>query len=90
MRRALRTVLPVEVAQRKDKLGYPTPFAQWLRGPLRNDVDAYLRDSVLKRDWYNPNSVIELWNSHCAGKRNAEQVIYRMITAEQWYSQNSS
>ncbi len=31
MRRALRGILPDQVVNRKDKLGYPTPLSQWLR-----------------------------------------------------------
>jgi asparagine synthase (glutamine-hydrolysing) len=87
MRRALSDVLPRAVVERKDKLGYPTPFAQWLRGPLRNEVDAFLHDRVLKRDWYDVETVNRLWRAHTTGWRNLEGLIYRMITAEQWYGQ---
>lgn len=90
MRRALRDVLPREVTGRKDKLGYPTPLAQWLRGPLQNEVNAYLHDQVLKRDWYDAAAVRDLWNAHTAGQRNMERVIYRMITAEQWFTQQGA
>jgi asparagine synthase (glutamine-hydrolysing) len=85
MRRALRKVLPKEVAERKDKLGYPTPMGQWLRGPLYEPVNTYLHDTVFQRPWYNVKRLKELWQQHQNGQRNAEQIIYRVITAEQWY-----
>jgi hypothetical protein len=78
------------VAERKDKLGYPTPLAQWLRGTLRNEVDAYLHDQVLKRDWYDAAVARDLWRAHTAGERNMERILYRMITAEQWMSQQGA
>ena len=85
MRRALRGILPDEVVNRKDKLGYPTPFGQWLRGPLRGEIESYLHDTVFKRDWYNPNAVQALWSDHLGGVRNNNAAIFRLITAEQWY-----
>jgi asparagine synthase (glutamine-hydrolysing) len=85
MRRALRGILPDEVVNRKDKLGYPTPFSQWLRGPLRKEVDTYLHDTVFKRDWYHKDAVRKLWHDHLSGARNNDAAIFRLITAEQWY-----
>jgi asparagine synthase (glutamine-hydrolysing) len=85
MRKALKSVLPKAITQRKDKLGYPTPLAQWLRGPLLESVNTYLNDAVFKRSWYNVERLKELWKQHQQEQRNAEQIIYRVITAELWY-----
>jgi asparagine synthase (glutamine-hydrolysing) len=90
MRRAVHNLLPKEVAERKDKLGYPTPLAQWLRGTLRSEVDAYLHDQVLRRDWYDADAARDLWRAHTAGQRDMERILYRMITAEQWYAQQGA
>ena len=35
---AARTLLPASVAERTDKMGFPTPFNEWARGPLRDFV----------------------------------------------------
>jgi asparagine synthase (glutamine-hydrolysing) len=32
------SILPPSVAQRTDKMGFPTPFNRWARGPLRDFV----------------------------------------------------
>lgn len=87
MRRALSGLLPDEVVYRKDKLGYPTPFSQWLRGPLRQEVGAYLHDTVLKRGWYQADAVRQLWQRHLDGTQDNSAAIFRLITAEQWYTQ---
>jgi asparagine synthase (glutamine-hydrolysing) len=90
MRRALRGILPDEIVNRKDKLGYPTPFSQWLRGPLRNEVETFLNDTAFKRDWYLPRMPQKLWSDHLNGARNNDAAIYRMISAELWYRQHTA
>ncbi len=87
MRRALRDVLPPEISARKDKLGYPTPFGQWLRGALRNEVDTFLNERVFQREWYAPERVGQIWRAHLNEERNAERLIYSLITADLWYEQ---
>jgi asparagine synthase (glutamine-hydrolysing) len=86
MRKALKRVLPKEVVERKDKLGYPTPLGRWLRGPLRETVHAYLNDTVYQRPWYTVDRLKDLWNQHQREQRNADLIIYRVLTAEQWYA----
>ncbi len=87
MRRAIKGIVPDEIAERKDKLGYPTPLAQWLRADLREEVDDFLNERVFQRDWYDPAQARAIWRAHLDGARNAERIIYRMITAELWYEQ---
>jgi asparagine synthase (glutamine-hydrolysing) len=87
MRRAFAEVLPPAITQRKDKLGYPTPLAQWLRGPLRQPVHDYLHEQVLRRGWYDADAVRGLWAAHTAARANHERAIYRMLTAEMWMQQ---
>lgn len=45
-RSAMRNFLPVEIIQRKDKFGYPTPFVQWSRTILKS----YINDTLLEND----------------------------------------
>ena len=89
MRRALRGILPDEVVNRRDKLGYPTPFGQWLRTDkkMQSEVRQYLFDRVLQREWYDRPRIERMWDLHVRKLRNYNQVIYSMITAEQWLSQ---
>jgi hypothetical protein len=58
-----------------------------LRGPLRHDAEAYLNDSVLKRDWYDSSIIQKAWRDHLQGVRDMSGMLYRLITAEQWYQQ---
>jgi asparagine synthase (glutamine-hydrolysing) len=42
LRRVARPLLPTPVMARTDKMGFPTPFAEWSRGPARDFVEAIL------------------------------------------------
>lgn len=84
MRRALRDVLPKEVTGRKDKLGYPTPFSQWLRGPLGDEISAYLEDTAFRRDWYDVATLRALWAAHRSGATDHGNLIHRLVAVEMW------
>ncbi|MBW4439243.1 MAG: asparagine synthase (glutamine-hydrolyzing) [Pleurocapsa minor GSE-CHR-MK-17-07R] len=85
-RRAFSRVLPDEIAWRKDKLGYPTPFGVWLRShaPLQNEARALLFDGAAKRDWCDASHVGALWNQHVSGQADHSRALYSLITAEMW------
>jgi len=86
MRRALRGILPDAIIDRRDKLGYPTPFAQWLRADLKNEAAEILFDGASHRAWIDPAAVKEIWDAHQSGTRDLNHTIYRLITAEMWYA----
>lgn len=90
MRRALQGVLPDAVVNRKDKLGYPTPFGAWLRGDLRAETEAFLFDQVERRAWFTPGTIRAIWRDHLAERRNNAALIHRLITAELWLAQTSA
>ncbi len=85
MRRAVADLLPREVTERKDKLGYPTPFSAWSRTTLRGEIDALLEDRILKRDWYDAAQVRAIWRRHQAGEINADRLIHTLVTTEFWF-----
>ncbi len=87
MRQAVASILPAEVANRKDKLGYPTPFAAWSRGSLRAEINTFLEDTVFQRDWYDAPQLRRLWQQHQAGAINADRLMHNLITTELWHEQ---
>ncbi|MBK8026603.1 MAG: asparagine synthase (glutamine-hydrolyzing) [Chloroflexi bacterium] len=92
LRRALRGTVPDAVVDRRDKLGYPTPFGQWLRteARLQQDVHTYLFDSVMSRGWVDPQQVLLLWDRHLQGVQDSSPLIHRLITAEMWFRQQGN
>ena len=85
LRRAMAGILPAEVTARKDKLGYPTPFAAWSRTVLREAIDSLLEDVALKRAWYDAAGVRAIWRRHLAGQVDASRLIHNLITTELWF-----
>src|SRR3989338_1776506 len=44
-KRAVKDILPEEILNRKDKMGFPVPFFEWCKGPLNNFVKEILTDT---------------------------------------------
>jgi asparagine synthase (glutamine-hydrolysing) len=91
LRRSLRGILPDAIIDRKDKLGYPTPLGQWMRGALRQPISAYLESDVIPRGtrdgWLNGDAVRRAWSQHQAGSHSHERAIFRVLTAALWLDQ---
>ena len=78
-------ILPEKVRLRVDKRGFPAPTGDWLRGPLRKNVDDILTSSSFrKRGFWNVNEVRELWRSYCRGDVSAHFTIWSWVNLELW------
>lgn len=65
LRQAVADVVPTDVLERTDKLGFPTPFGPWTRGPLSKWVrDLLLGDSFTARRVYSPQHLRRLLTIH--------------------------
>jgi asparagine synthase (glutamine-hydrolysing) len=85
-RQALGDFLPRSVRRRRDKKGYPTPYAVWLRGPLREQVHAVLLSSSLaERGIFNPEALAWLWETHQSGRLDVSWQIYKVLSTELWF-----
>lgn len=84
VRQALKDILPEAVRARRDKMGYPTPLALWLRGPLRRQADDILQEHFQRRDFYNRPMVQKLWHEHQTGAADHTWQIFRWLTTEFW------
>jgi asparagine synthase (glutamine-hydrolysing) len=81
LRRALRAALP-EIASRPDKVGFSTPEATWLRGPLRAWATDLL-SSAGRRPYYETGGVERLWRRFLDGGSTSAS-IWRVCNAELW------
>jgi asparagine synthase (glutamine-hydrolysing) len=85
-RQALDDYLPRIVRRRRDKKGYPTPYAVWLRGPLRGPVQAILFSPALaERALFNPEAITWLWETHQSGRLDVSWLIYKVLSTELWF-----
>jgi asparagine synthase (glutamine-hydrolysing) len=58
LKSSLSHILPDEVACRQNKMGFPVPLQQWLRGPLRDFVHDVLTTSAAKQRELTNNQVV--------------------------------
>lgn len=86
MRKALKDILPDEVITRRDKLGYPTPFARWIRQDLKEEIKEILySNSFINRGIFNPEKIKEMLERHLTGNSDESWMLWRIITLELWY-----
>jgi asparagine synthase (glutamine-hydrolysing) len=89
LRKAVEPVMPPSVTWRRSKLGYPTPFARWLREePYRGQFRGLvLSRSMLDREFMTEKSIRYYWDQHQAGAADRSWLLYRLATLELWHRQ---
>lgn len=86
LRRAVDGLLPAEVTWRRDKLGYPTPLAEWLRGEFRRDAEEIIFSPALAaRGIFDERVVRTMWAEHLAGHADHSRTVWRWLSLEQWF-----
>ncbi|MGQ0538903.1 MAG: asparagine synthase (glutamine-hydrolyzing) [Gemmatimonadaceae bacterium] len=84
-RDAVSPLLPSAVAGRRDKMGFPVPLAQWMRGPLRDFVrDVLLSARARERGIYQPEAVARLIANEGAFGRT----LWGMLCLELWFQEH--
>lgn len=84
-RKALEKYLPREIAGRRDKLGYPTPFAEWTRTSLKPLVmDTLLSDNPALAGFVNRKFIEKQLKKHCEGKIDYSWDIWRLMSLEKF------
>lgn len=59
LRQAMSNVLPPVILERKDKMGFPTPITEWVKGEAREFVhDIFSSQQALQRDLVNNRVVL--------------------------------
>jgi asparagine synthase (glutamine-hydrolysing) len=86
LRRAMQDDLPAEVTWRRDKLGYPTPFAEWLKSEFRSDAeDVIFSHEFANRGLFDMGVVGAKWREHLAGHQDHAWSVWRWLSVELWY-----
>jgi asparagine synthase (glutamine-hydrolysing) len=84
LRRVLSRYVPDSLTDRP-KSGFDPPLQTWLRGELRDWVEALLDPSKLKRDgWIAATPVRQRWREHMSGGRNWRQELWNVLTFQAW------
>lgn len=81
-RKAIKNLVPDEIFNRKDKMGFPVPLHLWFKGSLRDLVrDVLLDDSARKRGIFNPVTL----ETAIEKEQDFGRVIWGALCLELWY-----
>jgi asparagine synthase (glutamine-hydrolysing) len=81
-RDAVAPFLPNVVSTRRDKMGFPVPLAEWMRGPVRDFVnDTLLSSQARQRGIYQPAAVERLIQHEGTFGRG----LWGLLSLELWY-----
>lgn len=87
MRTAFEDVLPKEIIWRRDKQGFSNPQEEWLRGPLREQLDALFRSdaAIYQYGLLDRTALLGLWDRFQAGDRAvANRQIFAAWALDTW------
>jgi asparagine synthase (glutamine-hydrolysing) len=83
-RQAASRLLPEEIINRKDKMGFPVPLTQWLAGPLKDfAADVLLSKAAKERGLFNVDAVEKALARSQAFSRS----IWGALCLELWHRQ---
>ena len=81
-REAVQPMIPDAVFSRRDKMGFPVPLTEWLRGPIRDFVcDTLLGTRARQRGLYRMDGVEKLLTKDAAFGRP----LWGLLSLELWY-----
>jgi asparagine synthase (glutamine-hydrolysing) len=85
LREAVKGILPESILTRP-KMGFPVPFALWMRGPWQQLARDVLLDSrSVQRGIIDRGAVERLLTAHAAGQAEGGDAIWSLLNVELWY-----
>ena len=85
LREAMRGVVPPSILNRP-KMGFPVPFASWVRGGWNDVARQVLMDRrTRQRGVIDPVAVDQLLRDHAAGRTEGGDRIWTLVNLELWY-----
>jgi asparagine synthase (glutamine-hydrolysing) len=76
----MKNRLPDSIVNRSDKMGFPTPFAHWLKGPLKNYIlDTFASKAFKQRGLFHPEKVVKLLEIHCQSQTDCSWILWRIL-----------
>lgn len=85
LREAVKEILPPDILSRP-KMGFPVPFALWMRGEWQSVArDVLLDRRARERGIANPQAIERLIAAHAAGEAEGGDALWSLLNLELWY-----
>jgi len=87
LRRVIQRYLP-EYNDKRPKMGFAIPLADWLRGPLRPWAEDLLSQDRLKQGGYiDVGYVRKKWRQHLSGHHDTHRFLWSVLMFQAWLAQ---
>jgi asparagine synthase (glutamine-hydrolysing) len=85
LKKAVEDLLPHSILYRP-KLGFPTPWSGWLAGARLESIrEMLLEPRSLRRGYFRPEAIEQLFSEHRAKHRDNYDRIWRLLNLELWH-----
>ncbi len=86
-REALKSIVPREIAERKDKVSFTSPGeALWLKNELRAFVEEIFTSAAFRqRSVYDLDKINVAWKRYLNGDVSQSKIIWRTVALEKWF-----
>jgi asparagine synthase (glutamine-hydrolysing) len=86
LRDAVKDILPPEILQRRDKIGFATPESEWLRhAKFRHLLNIwFVENEPLCNDYIDLNKMKKYIQDHLSGKKDHGRELFQIIFLETW------
>lgn len=84
LRSGLRQIVPDEILDRRDKLGFVTPEAEWAEGPFKPLFKDYLIESIEVAQGILTPQLMKDFNAVLDGRRPYNTSFWRALCVGQW------
>ena len=87
LRDAVKNIIPPEIFQRRDKIGFATPEAEWLRDETFRHllISWFVEKKPLCSDYIDLNKMKKYIQEHISGKGNHGKELFKIIFLETWF-----
>jgi len=84
LKEAVRPVLPESIYARKDKMGFPTPLSEWMRGPAKAFImDIFSSQKAKQRGYINYQTIVEQLENEPRFNRK----VWGFLNLELWHQE---
>jgi asparagine synthase (glutamine-hydrolysing) len=84
-KRAMERLLPPSVVNRK-KHGFATPYDDWLRASLGEEVERRYASRTELAELIDPGAVARLVDEHRRGRADHKSMLYCLLELSEWHA----